>query len=219
MISTLCWLVTAPEGMAWSSVRRGLGWVSGKGSSSIGGWILEWAPQGELVLGERVQERFGQGFQDTWWDSYSCPLQTQELDFDNLCKSLPIYDSIILAVRWIMHLVFIQGNRRKAVSSEKIMKTCKLVVNTMRNLSCCSLLFLFIFLAKSTSNQTNTDWHIQKWARLAWSKFSFLSHSMVLPWGLQCYGPNSSASTKCTNTLKYLELNILKVCIMKVINK
>lgn len=59
--------VTGLQGMAWSCVRGGLGWISGKGSS-LWGW-LEHSPQGSDHGPKpgRDQEVFGQCSQSQKW--------------------------------------------------------------------------------------------------------------------------------------------------------
>lgn len=76
-------------------------------------------------------------------------------------------------------LAFVQGNRRKGMSSAKSIRTCKLVVNTMRSLSCCSLLFLSISLA-SIRCRTNKDWRIQEQGNLAKIQFPLTLRSGAL---------------------------------------
>lgn len=68
LISSLWWPVRQPTRMAWSRVRGGLIWALGKWSS-LGGWVLELAPQGRGHSHQELRKNWTM-LSDTLCDSW-----------------------------------------------------------------------------------------------------------------------------------------------------
>lgn len=87
-ISSFCWPVSGPQETARSCVRGGLVLILGKHSSSKE-WLGTSAKWSQHQAWQSIRSVPG-----SQCNSWGCPLQVQELDFNDSCRSCPTQDIV-----------------------------------------------------------------------------------------------------------------------------